>query len=272
MNLTKLVAVREWVSAWKTVWQQKTFALASALLDLVFLISFGFLTAPVLGKLQQHVIIIGSLVSKQLQVPAGRARPAVIDTLFQPPASAYVWQFLGLLFILALIVFLLYSIVQGLNWWLAMSAAGHGKEWKSFLLRFARVNVLWFVLVLLWFCVDTLLDLRRLLVEKATGEAFGSSGSIVLSVLFVALAYFALASYPLLSVRRAFTVGVRKAGVLIPAALIIAVHFFAGNFIVRWLQGINTTVMFLVGAVLLFALLAWARVYITRIVSGESHV
>jgi hypothetical protein len=270
MSLTKLVAVREWVSAWKTVWQQKTFALASALLDLVFLISFGFLTAPVLGKLQQHVIIIGSLVSRQLQVPAGRARPAVIDTLFQPPASAYVWQFLGLLLVLALIMFLLYSIVQGLNWWLALGAAGHAKDWKQFLLGFARVNTLWFVLVLLWFCIDTVLDLRRLLVEKATGVAAGGAGTVASVVLLIIL-YFALASYPLLSARKAFRLGVRKAKVLVPAGVIIAAHFFAGNSIVRWLQGINTTLMFLVGAVLLFALLAWARVYIARVVAGEAH-
>jgi len=200
-----------------------------------------------------------------LQVPAGRARPAVIDALFQPPVDNYTWQFFGLLLVLALVVFVLFCIFQGLNWWFAAGIAGNAGKYKSFLLGFARVNVLWLLLGMIWFCLDAVFDLRRLLIEKATGQPATLAGNILLVVLVLVI-YAALVSYPVLNIRKALALCFSMATVLIPGLLLVFAHFLVGNMIVRWLYTLNQTLMFVVGAVLLLVLISWARVYVARVV------
>lgn len=91
MSIARMPVIREWLESWMLLVRNTTFVLASGLVDVVFFIAYGFLTAPVFDKLAEHVIVIGTLVSEQMRVAAGRARPAVIDTLFQQPVSQYTW-------------------------------------------------------------------------------------------------------------------------------------------------------------------------------------
>lgn len=265
MSFVKLPFIAEWLTAWALLWRNKGVAIASILVDVVFFIAFGLLTRPVFDKLTEHVIIIGSLVSAQLQAPAGRVRPAVVDTLFQEPVRHYTLQFLGLLAVLAVAVFVLFWLLQGLNWWLAVSLAGGKLPWKKFALGFARVNALWFALFAAWYALDMVFDLRRLVIEKALGQPAGIANA-VLSVVLVLIAYFALLSYPSLSVRKAFVSGFRRIAVVVPAFLLVIAHFLAGNLVVNLLAQVNATLMFVLGALILFALFAWARVYIARLV------
>ncbi len=270
MNLATIIFIREWITAWRLLARHALVAFASGLIDLVFFLAFAFFTTPVFGKLTTHVIIIGSLVSEQMRAPAGRLRPAVIDTLFQEPVRQYTVQFLGLLLLLAVIVFVLFCLFQGMNWWLATSIAGKKQNWRAFLLGFARVNLLWFGLYALWYCADTVFDLRRLMLEKSLGQP-APTASIVLAIILAVLIYFAIISYPLLSIRKAFRAGTRGARVLIPAVLLILVHFLAGNLMTQWIARVNTLAMLVIGAVLLFSLLAWSRVYLARMVQRVSR-
>lgn len=265
MSIARMPVIKEWLESWMLLGRNTTFVLASGLVDIVFFIAYGFLTAPVFDKLTEHVIVIGTLVSEQMRVAAGRARPAVIDTLFQQPVSQYTWQFVGLLIVLVLVVFVLFCVFQGLNWWLATSVIGKKQQWRDFLLRFARVNLLWFGLYVVWYCIDTVFDLRRIVVEKATGQAAGAAPMIALSFALIVIAYFALISYPLLNIRKAFLIGIRHAAVLVPGVLLAGAQFLAGNFALRWLATVNATAHFILGAVLLLVLLAWTRIFMTRL-------
>lgn len=271
MGLAALPFIREWILSWAALARNKGYALASALVDALFFIAFGFLTGPVFAKLTEHVIIIGTLVSSQMRSAAGRARPAVIDALFQQPVSRYTWQFLGLLALLLVTVFVLYCALHGLNWWLATSVAGKKTHWRDFLLRFARVNALWFALYVAWYCLDTVFDLRRLVVEKLSSQP-AQGPAILLTIALVAIGYFAIVSYPLLNVRKAFALGIRAIPTLVPAFLLVAAHALVGNFIVRWLATVNAAAHFIIGIILLLVLLAWARLYIARVVRAAHGV
>lgn len=167
---------------------------------------------------------------------------------------------------LVLAVFVLFCVFQGLNWWLATSVIGKKQQWQEFMLRFARVNLLWFGLYVVWYCIDTVFDLRSIVVEKATGQAAGAVAPMVLALVLIVIAYFALLSYPLLSIRKAFSIGIRHAAVLVPGVLLAGAQFLAGNFALRWLATVNATAHFILGAVLLLVLLAWTRIFITRLV------
>jgi hypothetical protein len=286
MEIADLPFISGWKKSWKLLVHNKSYVLAAGLLDVIFwfviglpfvfdLVGFvltvsrifpapqaGTISAILFNRMTEHIIIIGTLVSEQLRVAAGRARPAVLDVIFQPPVSTYTWQFLGLFVLLVVTVFVFFSILQGLAWWLATSITGREKNWRAYLAGFARINVLWFVLYAAWYCVKSIADLRGLAVQKATGQAPLSAG-IALTIVLGITIYFAVLSYPSLSIRTSLSRGIRNAFVLFPAILLVVAHFLAANLLVRWLEGISTLLMFLFGVVLLLVLFAWMRVYLT---------
>jgi len=270
MNFAQLPAIKEWVASWRLLAQSKAYLVMSAVLDALFFMAYGFLTAPILDKLTTHIIIIGSLAAEQLRVPAGRMRPAVIDLIFQPPVSQYTYQFLGLLVLLGLVVFVLFCLVQGTNWRFASWLTHRKLGWRQHLLQFARVNLFWFVLYAVWYCIDAVLDLRRIAIEKATGEPSAATG-IAWTAVLVLLVYFAVISYPELSIRKGFLLGIRKATTMVPAAIILIAHFLAGNLVVRLIGKVNPAAMFIIGVVVLLLLIAWVRLYITLVVRRAAH-
>lgn len=266
MNWTTYAPVREWISAWKAVFSAKWYLPFSAALDLAFLVLYGFMTAPLLSLLSDHVVAVGMLLSGQMRAAEG-GRPAVISVLFHPPVSKYVFQFIILLFVLAIAVFLLYCVLQGLAWRVAGRLSGLKMHWRAFLLHFARVNLLWFGLYCVWHCAALVLELRGIFI--GTGR---TPPGMVMYVLLGLAAYFAVVSYPLLNIRKAFVSGVRNALVLVPAVVVVIVQFFVGNAILDLVAGAGRTVALVAGAIILLVLLAWSRAYITLVVRGVQDV
>ncbi len=267
MNWTKYAFVREWINAWKAVFSAKWYLPLSAALDFAFLVLYGFMTSPLLSLLSDHTVAIGMLVSGQLRAAEGGARPAVISILFNPPVSKYVLQFIILLFLLALAVFLLYCVLQGLAWRAAGLLSGLKMQWRIFLLHFARVNLLWFALYCLWHCTALALELRGVFIGAGRTQP-----GAVMYVIFGLAAYFAVVSYPLLSIRGAFVSGVRNAFVLVPAFAIVIVQFFVGNAFLKIIAAAGGIVSLIAGAIVLLLLLAWSRTYITSVVRGAKNV
>jgi hypothetical protein len=265
MKLAKIKAVKEWIAAWKALAANGWYVGANAALDIIFFVLYGFVTAPLFAKLTEHVIAIGTIAAEQMRSVAGRARPAVIDVLFQQPVSRYTWQFIALIVLLSIVVYVLYCIFQGIAWYLAGRITGSRVYWRNYLLHFARINLLWGGLYLIWQCLSTVFDLRRIAIEKLMNQIAPTSGYFF-SVLLGLIIYFAIVSYPILSIRKAFASGLRKIPVLIPAALVIGVQFFAGNFIAKWITGINAKFGFILSVMLLLVLFAWTRAYVTFVV------
>jgi len=58
MSIARLPVIKEWLESWLLLARNSTFVLASGLVDMVFFIAYGFLTAPVFDKLAEHVIVI----------------------------------------------------------------------------------------------------------------------------------------------------------------------------------------------------------------------
>jgi hypothetical protein len=263
--MKKTNIVQEWAYAWKELWSKGWYLPSSAALDIVFLVLYGFMTAPVFGALTEHIIAIGTFLSGQMSAAAGRARPAVIDALFQPPVSKYTWQFIGLLLVLGAVIFCLYWIFQGLAWFIAGKAAGSKESWRHYLLHFARINALWLGIYFAWHCLDTLFALRRLVIEKAAGIPAPEAGIALWFVLAVA-AYFAVLSYPVLSIKKAFSSGTRNILVFLPVFAISALQLFIGNFAMRELAKASPKFAFIIGAIILFVLFAFTRLYISIVV------
>ncbi len=267
MNWTKYAPVREWINAWKAVFSVKWYLPLSATLDIAFFVLYGFMTSPLLSLLSDHTVAIGMLVSGQLRAAEGGARPAVVSVLFHPPVSKYVMQFIILLVVLVLAVFLLYCVLQGFAWRAAGMLSGLKMHWRAFLLHFARVNILWFALYSLWHFAALALELRGIFIGAGRTQP-----GAVMYVLLGLVAYFAVVSYPLLSIRNAFVSGIRNAFVFVPAAAVVLAQFFAGNSVLKVVSVGGRIVLLIAGAIILLVLLAWSRAYIAFVARGAKNV
>jgi hypothetical protein len=270
-KMKKTGIVTEWISVWQLIWSKAWYVPASALLDILFLVLYGLMTAQIFDKLTEHVFVIGTLATEQMNAVAGRARPAVIDVLFQEPVSRYTWQFIALLVLLAVVVFVLFCVFQGLAWFAAAKLAGSKMHWRKYLLVFARISALWAGLYFLWQCADTVLNLRRIAVEKMAGQIMPESG-FVMPILLGVLVYFAVVSYSLLEIKKAFAVGARKISLLLPAVVIVCIQFFVCNYLLTKLTAISPKFAFIASAIVLVLLLAWTRAYATLVVRRVANV
>ncbi|MEM2915988.1 MAG: hypothetical protein QXT19_01360 [Candidatus Woesearchaeota archaeon] len=267
MKRSKPAFAIEWIHSWKAVFSAKWYLPFSAALDFAFLVLYGFMTAPLLARISEHIIAIGVMLSVQMRVVEGSARPAVANVLFSPPVSRYTLQCVVLLLVLALAVFMLYCIFQGLAWRIAGILSGLKTHWRLFLLRFARINLFWFGLYCLWHCISIALELRSIFI----GAGRTPPGAVMYVILGL-VAYFAIISYPLLNLRKAFVSGARNALVLVPAVAIVIAQFFVGNAVLKLVAGISKTAALVMGAIILLMLLAWSRAYITFVVRGLPDV
>lgn len=271
MKMRKTSVFNEWLFAWKLIWKKEWYVPASAVLDVLFLVLYGFMTSQLFDKLTEHVIVIGTLLTEQMRAVADRTRPAVIDALFQPPVSKYTWQFVALLVILAIVIFVLFCVFQGLAWFVAARLTGLRMHWRKYLLVFARISLLWAGLYFFWQVADTVLNLRRIAVEKITGQVISGSG-VVMPVLLAILVYFAIVSYALLGIKNAFVVGTKKIMVLLPAVVIVCLQFFICNYLLTRLAEISPKLSFIITVIVLLVLLAWTRAYATFVVRWVAHV
>lgn len=264
MKFAKIKAIREWMLAWKALAANGWYVLACALLDIAFFVAYGFIRAPLFENLTNHVIVVGTLLTQKMSSVADRTRPAIIDALFQPPVLRYTLQFIGLLAVLALVIFVLYCIFQGVAWYLAGKLDKSKMHWRVFLTHFARINLLWFGFYFLWQCVSMVFDLRRVAIEKATSQPAPEAG-IALMVVLAVLVYFAIISYPSLSIRKAFSMGTRRL-YLLAAGFIVLLQFFVGNLVVTQIARFNPKLSFIVGVILMLVLISWSRAYATFVV------
>jgi hypothetical protein len=285
--LADLPLIREWLESWKLLCRNLLAVLASGLVDVVFLFLIGLPFIFDLLGLVVHNFRILSLpqpgflpslfftgltntlqnlyvtLNQQIAALAGRARPAIIDLLFQQPTSAFTWKFLALFVAMIIVVWLFFALLRGTSWWIAASIAGRTQKARSYLKRFAGVSSVWFGLLLLWQVADSVLDIRNIALKAATGQEAG--GGILMIVLLAAIVYFATISYVTLHVRSAFIVGAKKVAGVLPAFVFVIIHFLAGNLVVGKLAAVSAMLSFIIGALLLLILLAWSRVYLTLV-------
>jgi len=225
--------------------------LMCSLIDIVFLFAYGWVTGPVRFKIAAQTLELGKAMAQQGNTG--------VSGLFIGPASLATEKLVFLMIILAVLTYVLYVLFQGINWKIASDIAGKKKEWAAYLNGFAKVNILFFLLFIVFFALMIMASIRQTVLE-----AFGAAGLDLLGYAAVAgilvIAYFAVISYATLDVKKALKLGRKKNMLILGSAVFL--YFFALNYVLVLLAKQSNAVMFLVGVVLFFPSVTWARVLI----------
>ncbi len=262
MNLEKTFAIQQLFRSFELLKKNPVMLLLCLVVDVAFLFFYGLFTTPFNDKISEHIIFIGNLMSQSLR----EQKQGIINLLFAEAIMPYTYKLFLLLLLLVVSVFVAYSIFQGINWRLANSLAGKDTYFYKYILSFAKVNLLWFGFLLVYYILDFAADVRHIVAEKIAQANVINIFAYLLFVFLTALIYFACISYATLSIKKSFQIGIKKARHTLPVFLLIAVYFLALNFILFNLAKVSRDAMFILGVILFFPALTLARVYIASAV------
>ena len=242
----------------------------AAVIDILFFVALGGILGFFSERILYYVTHAGNLVSSYSQGLSAADSPASIMGLLSnagamPSAQQAAWLTLGLFAAL----FSAYCLFQGTAWFLA-SRMGNNRNkqavhWAGFIREFAVITLPWFALFIIYNAIIIWIDYSGFLPETITRFA-------VLMIFFCIAFYFVMPAYASIGiceqrslVKRAFRIGIRKAGYFLPAYLLIIAAVIAINIFLALVQTASSTLLLAGGALIFIPFMTWTRVFIEAV-------
>jgi hypothetical protein len=252
------VVRKEWVNV-----------LGLALWDVVFLLVYGFFSSFLFELINNVFYQVGGVLSARAPEYTQQfvADPGLLSLLFfDPTLQPFGLRLLGLFALLLVIVFVLFVLFQGFSWWLSLRLLGFNKSLSTYIKLFARLNVLWLVLFVVYRLLRFASALRFTAVQQFSPEASVNVLSIVLSLVFIIVMYFAFVSYVVGDNKKGFFVGRRFAKHIVPGFVLIALYVLLVDVLVVVLSGLNSSLAVGAGVVLLLPFFTVTRLFVGLLV------
>ena len=229
------------------------FLALSALSDVLFLLLYGFVTAPLVQKIIQNLIGFVQCMTKA--------------TKTQNP-----WTFLFWIVLYVVAVYLIFVLFQGVAWWSATRMAVKKRTaLVPYLFRFSKATLPWYLLFVAVHAVSYFTTLAALAAQqtKNLAQPFFFRA---LFILIAAVAFFSYAVLPKLkagaAVRKSLHLFIRLHKTL-PLFVVAGVVFYVLNLALtvvsalapRQILAVNV-LYFILAALVIFPFLCWVRVYL----------
>ncbi|MDP6293234.1 MAG: hypothetical protein QF486_05425 [Candidatus Woesearchaeota archaeon] len=229
------------VKSVQDIWQP--LFLVSMLVDLAFLFILGFLTKPLTDKLVEYAILIYQDMSNQHVTVLG---------------SQYVGQAIIVYLVLAIAVFVLSALGQGLAWWLAKGMTGKASS-IAYVKQFTKLLAPYYIVYCITYVANEYFSLRHHILEQVAKQSLTNVfawAHWAIIIVLVAFAYAAFAHGKHQSWKHWKSWG--------RAAIVIGVVGLNVRFILRLLPMPYYLVF---GIPLVLALLSWHRIAFIRLSS-----
>jgi hypothetical protein len=249
--------------------------LGLGLLDVVFLLVYGFVTSSLFVRINNVFYTIGGIVSQQAPSYTQNLaqQPSLLKLLFfDPVLQPLTLQAAGLLVLILVLVYVLYVVFQGFSWAVSLGIAHYPVELWWYMKEFAKLNVLWFVLFAVYRVLRFASALRFTAVQQFSPESSINVINIVLLVLFLVVVYVAVISYVVGGIKKAVVLGRGHAKHIVPSFVIVGLYVVVADVLVVALSNVHSVAGIVAGVILLFPFFAVARVFLVLIISRRAYV
>lgn len=242
----------------------------AAFCDIMFFFVYGFVTAPLFNKIVDYVIIIGSIISENVGIITSGTNPSLTSILMENTEIRALFNNLIWIYILlAIVIYMVYTFFQGIAWKMSRDIAEKKDGMYRFMKEFAILNIFWLVLFSIYHLLSLLSDIRMSALKTLQSQTT-SAFSVFVTILLIAIVYFAFISYTLIEkktkenkIKAGFSMGIKKIRQIFPAFAVIAVVFLLLNFILKAASAVSFNIMIIVGVMTVIPAMTWARVYLT---------
>jgi len=269
MKLKKKILINGFVGSCRAIRKNPSYVAISFFIDLVFL--FVFLTAYhfFFGKIMDRVISLLMLTGKALQ---GLTQNEVSLNILanQQQMNSLIINIGVWIGCLAALTYAIYCLSQGMNWFIAHRMFKIKAKPADYIKRFFRVNFVWYLMVVIiaYFYVKAVIHAQVLRNPSNLGIV-----SILSLVLLAVICCFAFMSYALIkkhsfidSIKKSFSLAAKEFPTIASMYLLFIFGFFLIDIILRLIFMASTTLMVIVGIILIFPAIAYIRLVIISVV------
>ncbi|MFC1728069.1 hypothetical protein ACFLZ7_01225 [Nanoarchaeota archaeon] len=244
------------------------------LVDLLFLVSYGFSRSIIQRKLApflQVIIDLSSKVTSSATELFNAGGDPLQMILSDPTFTTSVVSIAKIFLVFALSIYLLWTLLQGSGWSMANKFIDKKIKLFSYVSKFALVNLFWFglaSLVIFGFMRFTLYNLFSL--NNSVSAAIPNWVSIVANAIIIYFVFISIALVTKLdfleNIKTTFRVGFKKFPKIITTyALIIAV-IATLNLFISFLMKTSLSLGIGVGIVMVIPMLTYSRIYFMLII------
>lgn len=264
MNLSKNIVFKSFFESFKIIRNKKYYILYPIIIDLLFILSYGFFMGFFIGNIQEKAVALIQ-TGKSILSSGGLIKGLLTN---KEAVSIILFTF-GFM----ITIYVIYSIFQGINWRFAKKFVKKNIPLLVYIKKFFLVNIFWFIL---FFLIQFSDYIRRLLSYLSKGTGLSTSfisGNIVINILIFLIVYFAFISYALISkykiiqaIKKSFAVGITGIKHILPMYLIVFIIFLIINLLLILLSKINFTLMIIFGIITVLPAFTWVRVFVNLVV------
>ena len=259
MNLAKTIVVRELISSLSLIKKSPFYLVVAAFVDALFFVAYGFFTTPISDRIAMQSILIANEISQLL----AEGKAGILKLLFQEPLLPMTGKLIILMLLLFVITYIVYVIFQGTSWYLAGFIAQQKLSYRKYLLGFARVNLIWIACYIVYKLVDIILGLRFVIIKQFVPDATNVAGNILFG-LFVVVIIAACLSYARLE---ALTIFKTPLKIMLPLLALSFIIYLNAQFVINLISKLNSDLGFIAGLIILFPVIIFIKIYMTRVLN-----
>lgn len=257
-DLTKYLPVRELIKSLKLLRKYPFFLIIAAFIDAAFFFVQAFLKTPVSDQIAANTVLIGNKLSPLLAAQ----ETGLLAKLFTGEFKPLTGKLIVLILLYFFIVYIVYVIFHGTTWFLASRIAEQKTKYRKYFWQFAKINIFWLGLFVLWKLLDILVGLRRVVIDKfAPGTPNIMGGMLMIALVILCIS--AVFSYPRFRKKEFFAMPIKTT---IPVLILAATSYLVPLFVVNTLGRTPDTAI-LLGIIILFPAMVLVKVYLTRVIT-----
>ena len=271
MKLKKNILIKCFADSYTTIRKNPSCIAIPFFIDLLFLFVFFIVYNFFLVNIIDRIISLLMLTGKAFE---GLTQTDITLNILsnQQQMNSLIANIGFWIFGLIALSYTLYCIFQGTNWFIAHKILKEKTNFKDYIKRFFGVNILWGIsfVIIAYFYVKAVIYTQVLRIPSNLGIV-----SIFSAILLIILCYFAFISYILIkkqgfidAIKKSFSLGTKEFQTIASMYVLLILGFALIDGLLRLLFMINTTLMIIVGIILIFPAIAYARLVIISVIGN----
>jgi hypothetical protein len=254
-----------------TVKTKPFYLFAQIVLDLLFLVLIGVFGNMILSKsipFLEKMAVLNQGTQTVTSLASDEASAMIIQ---QTQMLSLLSKVLGVFIKFIAVVFILWIILQGLNWFLAVRS-DRKISLKKYLLKFSIISLISTILIVILTLLFVNFSIKNLLtLTPIISQSLINNLMIAITIIIV---YFTINAYSILdkhnlrtTIKRSFKVGVKNFKEIIIAYLILVILFTIANYIVKLFALLGFTGLMISGIIVIMPLIAFSRIYLIKTIN-----
>lgn len=271
MKFRSQILITEFIDSFNAIRKNPLYFIASLVIDFFFLFIFFVVYYFFFENIMNKVISLLMLTGKSLQ---GLTQTDITLNVLsnQQQMNSLIISIGFWIFGLAVLTYVIYCIFQGINWFIAHKMFKIKIKPAEYMKMFFSVNLVWYAVVMIisYFYVKAVIYTQVLRSPSNLGTV-----SIISLILVAVICYFAFISYVLIkkhgfidSIKKSFSLGIKEFLTIASMYILLILGFVLIDFILKLIFMISTILMIIVGMILIFPAIAYARLVIISVIGN----